>query len=96
MEQFFPERNSQDIKFDMLRMCEIDFSKESEHETPSNVSLPEMYNAAKGRRHKKKTGKFGTMSQIGGGVRKKTKKSQIQIRTFETDGGGGLKVLILR
>ena len=38
----------------------------------------------KGRRHNKKTGKFGTKSQMGG-VRKETKKSQIQIqiRTFE-------------
>ena len=39
----------------------------------------------------KKTVKFGTFSQIGVGEgQKKTKKSQIQIQTFENRWGGGL------
>ena len=45
MEQFCPERKLQDIKYEMRRKREIIFL-EKEHETPSNVSLPEMYNAA--------------------------------------------------
>ena len=43
---------------------------------------------SKGRSHNQKTGKFRTLSEIGGGVEKNPNKSKIQIRTFENGWGG--------
>ena len=60
----------------------------SEIEEFSLLWMTQTFIDPRGSHQNGKTGKFGNLSQSGGGVSAKIKKSQLQIRNFENLGGG--------